>query len=153
MVCRLIEHEYIASHDHHAGEQYTNLVDAGIISRDEVIRSSRFGLYSGGRYGYGLCGFTDPTIKEYLCRYTIDLGKSLGSLSGQLDSLMAYLSDYNPNLLDRLKNAEDVDTAATAFMREYEKCANQSTQQKLRTTAAEQIYNVMESYDSPVDVE
>ena len=25
MVCRLIEHEYIASHDHHAGEQYTNL--------------------------------------------------------------------------------------------------------------------------------
>lgn len=136
-----------------SGEQYTNLVDAGIISRDEVIRSSRFGLYSGGRYGYGLCGFTDPTIKEYLCRYTIDLGKSLGSLSGQLDSLMAYLSDYNPNLLDRLKNAEDVDTAATAFMREYEKCANQSTQQKLRTTAAEQIYNVMESYDSPVDVE
>ena len=98
-----------------SGEQYTNLVDAGIISRDEVIRSSRFGLYSGGRYGYGLCGFTDPTIKEYLCRYTIDLGKSLGSLSGQLDSLMAYLSDYNPNLLDRLKNAEDVDTAATAF--------------------------------------
>ena len=136
-----------------SGEQYTNLVDAGIISRDEVIRSSHFGLYSGGRYGYGLCGFTDPTIKEYLCRYTIDLGKSLGSLSGQLDSLMAYLSDYNPNLLDRLKNAEDVDTAATAFMREYEKCANQSTQQKLRTTAAEQIYNVMESYDSPVDVE
>ena len=136
-----------------SGEQYTNLVDAGIISRDEVIRSSRFGLYSGGRYGYGLCGFTDPTIKEYLCRYTIDLGKSLGSLSGQLDSLMAYLSDYNPHLLDRLKNAEDVDTAATAFMREYEKCANQSTQQKLRTTAAEQIYNVMESYDSPVDVE
>ena len=136
-----------------SGEQYTNLVDAGIISRDEVIRSSRFGLYSGGRYGYGLCGFTDPTIKEYLCRYTIDLGKSLGSLSGQLDSLMAYLSDYNPNLLDRLKNAEDVDTAATAFMREYEKCANQSTQQKLRTTAAEQIYNVMESYDSPVDIE
>ena len=36
-----------------SGEQYTNLVDAGIISRDEVIRSSRFGLYSGGRYGYG----------------------------------------------------------------------------------------------------
>lgn len=72
-----------------SGEQYTNLVDAGIISRDEVIRSSRFGLYSGGRYGYGLCGFTDPTIKEYLCRHTIDLGKSLGSLSGQLDSLMA----------------------------------------------------------------
>ncbi len=136
-----------------SGEQYTNLVDAGIISRDEVIRSSRFGLYSGGRYSYGLCGFTDPTIKEYLCRYTIDLGKSLGSLSGQLDSLLAYLSDYNPNLLDRLKNAEDVDTAATAFMREYEKCANQGTQQKLRTTAAEQIYSVMESYDSPVDVE
>ena len=53
----------------------------------------------------------------------------------------------------RLKNAEDVDTAATSFMREYEKCANQGTQQKLRTTAAEQIYNVMESYDSPVDVE
>lgn len=136
-----------------SGEQYTNLVDAGIISRDEVIRSSRFGLYSGGRYGYGLCGFTDPTIKEYLCRYTIDLGKSLGSLSGQLDSLLAYLSVYNPSLLERLKNAEDVDTAAISFMREYEKCANQGTQKELRTTAAEQIYNTLESYDSPVDVE
>ena len=67
--------------------------------------------------------------------------------------LILERADYNPNLLDRLKNAEDVDTAATAFMREYEKCANQSTQQKLRTTAAEQIYNVMELYDSPVDVE
>ena len=96
---------------------------------------------------------TATVSAEYLCRYTIDLGKSLGSLSGQLDSLLAYLNDYNPNLLDRLKNAEDVDTAATSFMREYEKCANQGTQQKLRTTAAEQIYNVMESYDSPVDVE
>ena len=92
----------------------------------------------------------NPTLIEY---GSTSLGKSLGSLSGQLDSLLAYLNDYNPNLLDRLKNAEDVDTAATSFMREYEKCANQGTQQKLRTTAAEQIYNVMESYDSPVDVE
>ncbi|MFR3809066.1 MAG: hypothetical protein ACLTX3_08975 [Lachnospiraceae bacterium] len=44
-------------------------------------------------------GFTDPVIKEYLCRYTIDEGKSIGSISGQLDSLIAYLEDYKPGLL------------------------------------------------------
>ena len=86
--------------------------------------------------------------------------RASGAVSCMIPDLTPYTEELapicdhvSPSLLDRLKNAEDVDTAATSFMREYEKCANQGTQQKLRTTAAEQIYNVMESYDSPVDVE
>lgn len=121
-------------------DQYTMMVDSGEISRDEVIRSSAFGLYSGGRYGYGLCGFTDPTVKEYLCRYTIDQGKSIGSVTGQLDGLLAYLDKYNPSLLKRLKKAEDPATAASAFLREYEKCANIDQEEQERIAAAEDIF-------------
>lgn len=127
-----------------SSDQYTSMVDSGEISRDEVVASSRFGLYSGGRYGYGLCGFTDPTIKAYLYHFTIDQGKSIGSISGQLDSLIAYLSDYNPNLLSRLKNADNPKTAASAFLREYEKCANIAQEEIERTAEAEAIFNAME---------
>lgn len=127
-----------------SSDQFTTMVDSGQISRDEVITSSRFGLYSGGRYGYGLCGFTDPVIKEYLCRYTIDEGKSIGSISGQLDSLIAYLEDYKPGLLESLKNATDPKTAASEFLREYENPANIEQENVERTTAAEDIFNAME---------
>ena len=127
-----------------SSDQFTTMVDSGQISRDEVITSTRFGLYSGGRYGYGLCGFTDPVIKEYLCRYTIDEGKSIGSISGQLDSLIAYLEDYKPGLLESLKNANDPKTAASEFLREYENPANIEQENVERTTAAEDIFNAME---------
>ena len=127
-----------------SSDQFTTMVDSGQISRNEVITSSRFGLYSGGRYGYGLCGFTDPVIKEYLCRYTIDEGKSIGSISGQLDSLIAYLEDYKPGLLESLKNATDPKTAASDFLREYENPANIEQENVERTTAAEDIFNAME---------
>lgn len=123
-----------------SSDEYTMMVDSGEISRDEVIRSSTFGLYSGGRYGYGLCGFTDPTVKEYLCQYTIDKGKSIGSVTGQLDGLLAYLERYNPSLLERLKNAKDPAAAASAFLREYEKCANIDKEEQERIAAAEDIY-------------
>ena len=124
--------------------QYTAMVDSGAISREEVIVSSRFGLYSGGRYGYGLCGFTDPVIKEYLCHYTIDAGKSIGSITGQLDSLIAYLSVYNPGLLSRVKNADSPGAAASAFLREYERCANIDQEEIERMAAAEEIYRVIQ---------
>ncbi|MDY4668629.1 MAG: phage tail tip lysozyme [Oliverpabstia sp.] len=124
--------------------QYTAMVDSGAISREEVIVSSRFGLYSGGRYGYGLCGFTDPVIKEYLCHYTIDVGKSIGSITGQLDSLLAYLSVYNPNLLSRVKNADSPQAAASAFLREYERCANIEQEEVERMAAAEEIYKAIQ---------
>ena len=127
-----------------SSDQYTAMVDSGEISRDEFVASSRFGLYSGGRYGYGLCGFTDPTVKSYLYHFTIEQGKSISSISGQLDSLIAYLSDHNPNLLSRLKNADNPETAASEFLREYEKCANIDQEEVERTAAAEAIYNAME---------
>lgn len=133
------------------GTQYTALVDAGSISREEVIHSSSLGIYSGGRYGYGLCGFTDPEIKSYLCKYTIDKGKSLGSISGQLDSLIAYLEKHNPSLLERLKTSDSVEDAATAFLREYEKCKDLDREEIERVSAAKQIYEVFQEYQSPVE--
>lgn len=127
-----------------SSDQYTALVDSGEISKSEFIVSSSFGLYSGGRYGYGLCGFTDPKVKAYLYHYTVEQGKSVGSISGQLDSLLAYLSDNNPDLLSRLKNAEDPETAASAFLREYERCANMRMAEIKRTAAARSIYEAMD---------
>ena len=124
--------------------QYTAMVDSGEISKSEFIVSSRFGLYSGGRYGYGLCGFTDPKVKAYLYHYTVEQGKSVGSISGQLDSLLAYLSDNNPDLLSRLKNAEDPEAAASAFLREYERCANMRIAEIKRAAAARSIYEAMD---------
>lgn len=127
-----------------SSDQYTAMVDSGEISKSEFIVSSSFGLYSGGRYGYGLCGFTDPKVKAYLYHYTVEQGKSVGSISGQLDSLLAYLSDNNPDLLSRLKNAEDPETAASAFLREYERCANMRMAEIKRTAAARSIYEAMD---------
>ena len=127
-----------------SSDQYTALVDSGEISKSEFIVSSSFGLYSGGRYGYGLCGFTDPKVKAYLYHYTVEQGKSVGSISGQLDSLLAYLSDNNPDLLSRLKNAEDPEAAASAFLREYERCANMRIAEIKRAAAARSIYEAMD---------
>ena len=118
------------------GQMYTQMVDSGEVSRAEVISSSRFGLYSGGRYGYGIVQFTDPTIKEYLCRYTIDKGKSIGDLKGQLDSLMAYLQQYEPALLNTLKSIQDVEAASIAFLTQYEKPADIEREKGKRASAA-----------------
>lgn len=126
-----------------SSDQYTAMVDQGKISKSEFIVSSRFGLYSGGRYGYGLCGFTDPKVKAYAYHYTVEQGKSVGSITGQLDSLLAYLSDNNPDLLSRLKNAKDPEVAAIMFLKEYERCANMPMAEIGRAAAAKSIYESM----------
>lgn len=86
-----------------------------------------------------------------LCKYTIDKGKSLGSISGQLDSLIAYLEKHNPSLLERLKTSDSVEDAATAFLREYEKCKDLDREEIERVSAAKQIYEVFQEYQSPVE--
>lgn len=127
-----------------SSDQYTAMVDNGKISKKEFIVSSTFGVYSGGKYGYGLCGFTDPKVKAYVYHYTVEQGKSVGSISGQLDSLLAYLSEYNPGLLSRLKNATDPEAAAAAFLKEYERPANLQSAEIKRTSAARSIYTAIE---------
>lgn len=127
-----------------SSDEFTAMVDNGTISKTEFIVSSSFGLYSGGRYGYGLCGFTDPKVKAYLYHYTIEQGKSVCSISGQLDSLLAYLSDYNPLLLARMKKAEDPEEAASLFLKGYERCANMRLAEIKRTAAARAIYESMD---------
>ena len=86
-----------------------------------------------------------------LCKYTIDKGKSLGSISGQLDSLIAYLEKHNPSLLECLKTSDSVEDAATAFLREYEKCKDLDREEIERVSAAKQIYEVFQEYQSPVE--
>ena len=112
-------------------------------------------------------GFEAQTIDELLLAKdaagaTIGLVEIISTTEGYgggMQFSMGIASDGTTKGISFLSLSETAglgmraDTAATSFMREYEKCANQGTQQKLRTTAAEQIYNVMESYDSPVDVE
>ena len=102
-----------------SGEQYTNLVDAGIISRDEVIRSARFGLYSGGRYGYGLCGFTDPTIKELYHRPRKESRKPVRTArqSARLSERLQSESSGPPEKRRRCRHSSDIFYARIRKMR------------------------------------
>lgn len=75
-----------------------------------------------------------------MCRYTIDKGKSIGDLKGQLDSLMAYLQQYEPALLNTLKSIQDVEAASTAFLTQYEKPANIEREKGERASAAQLYY-------------
>ncbi|MFR3808710.1 MAG: phage tail tip lysozyme [Lachnospiraceae bacterium] len=123
--------------------QYTSMVDNGQISRSEVISSSRFGIYSGGRYGYGLCGFTDPTIKEYLCKYTIDKGLSVGDLKGHTGFFDGLSAEVFPKSDHIVKDDKFVPTARTAFLHDYERPANIGQEQAERTRDAQTIYQEM----------
>lgn len=126
----------------YTSEQFTQEVDNGTISRDEFMCSTRFGLQnkdgsyvgnedsskicaklglSGGEYGYGLNGFTYPTVKEYLLKHTLDVGVSIGDLKGQVDSFLDYLEHNNSSLLAYLKSAKSPGDAAEKMMVEYER--------------------------------
>lgn len=89
--------------------------------------------------------------KHFMHVVTKGSGKSLGSISGQLDSLIAYLEKHNPSLLERLKTSDSVEDAATAFLREYEKCKDLDREEIERVSAAKQIYEVFQEYQSPVE--
>lgn len=57
----------------------------------------------------------------------------------------------NPSLLERLKTSDSVEDAATAFLREYEKCKDLDREEIERVSAAKQIYEVFQEYQSPVE--
>lgn len=152
----------------YTSEQFTQEVDNGTISRDEFMCSTRFGLQNsdgsyvgnedsskicaklglaGGEYGYGLNGFTYPTVKEYLLKHTLDVGVSIGDLKGQMDSFLDYLGNNNQSLLNYLKTASSAGDAAEKMMVEYERPRSLTQGEEKRRTAisnrrneAEKIY-------------
>ncbi|MFR6133029.1 MAG: phage tail tip lysozyme [Fusicatenibacter saccharivorans] len=54
-------------------------------------------------------------------------------------------------MLERLKTSDSVEDAATAFLREYEKCKDLDREEIERVSAAKQIYEVFQEYQSPVE--
>lgn len=99
-------------------EDFTALVDSGIIGRDEFAQSETYGLYSGGMYGYGLAQWTWYTYKEDLYDFAKDRGAGIGDLEMQLDFLL-YSAGQKPKLAD-YKDASDVVAATVQFHNVYE---------------------------------
>ena len=131
-------------------QRYVEEVDSGKITLGQyyVDSLSRFGIYSrikdkngnllpetyvvdgqtyvGYRYGHGLCGFTAVGIKEYIIKYTMRKGRSIGDLQGQLEALFAYLEDnqysMHNGILDYLKRTDITpEEAGARFSKDFER--------------------------------
>lgn len=118
-------------------EEFTSQVDSGSISKSEFITSSRFSIYSGGRYGYGLAQWTDPGRKTNFYEFWKSQNtSSIADLKMQLDFYKQEAEGYS-GLNDSLKNATSPEAAASTFVRIYEV----GTAGEARRQNARNIYN------------
>jgi murein DD-endopeptidase MepM/ murein hydrolase activator NlpD len=118
-------------------EEFTSEVDNGNISKSEFITSSRFSIYSGGRYGYGLAQWTDPGRKTNFYEFWKSQNtSSIADLKMQLDFYKKEADGYD-GLNDSLKNATSPEEAASIFVNIYEV----GTAGEARRQNARNIYN------------
>ena len=109
------------------GHEYTEAINSGRISREEFLRPSVGKAAGKDKRGYGLVQFTSAGLKNQLYDATVSKGKSIGSLTDQLDSILDVINSnggykpvkeamYNPNITP--------DAMADVFVRKYERPAN-----------------------------
>lgn len=109
-------------------EQYTTMVDNGTYQNF---------IYDG--YGYGIVQWTYSSFKRDLLNRSRNNKTSIGDLNMQLDQLYAHLQ--SENVINYLKNANNVKQAAIDFMLRFEKPYNQSIEaQNYRAANAERFY-------------
>ena len=125
-------------------EQYTLQVNSGAISRSEFISSTRFSLYSGGRYGYGLAQWTDPGRKTNLYDYYKENSNDVSDLKMQL-GFYSYEKEGYSTLDSSLANQTSPEDAATTFCSIYER----GTAAQIRRTYARNIYEKYKNYVTP----
>lgn len=73
-------------------EEFTRLVNKGTIKKSEFVSSSKYGLYSGGRYGYGLAQWTDTGRKTNFYDYRTKKKTDIDDLSMQLEFLTSEIN-------------------------------------------------------------
>ena len=112
-------------------ESYTKAVDKGTYKN-----------FANDSAGYGLVQFTSSNLKQELYDHVKENDKSVGSLSGQLETLNKQLTSNYSDLLSTLKNAKSVSEASNAFLHNYENPADQSSSvESARTSLGEKFYN------------
>lgn len=94
--------------------EYTRKVDSGEISKNDFIYNGP----NGG--GYGLAGFTWWEIKKEVYENTIERGKSISDLEGQLISIVSWVKERIPSLYSILTTSDDLYTCTYSFLRDYE---------------------------------
>lgn len=111
-------------------KDYTNKVDTGVISRNEFMHVAPIvTTLKGKRYeakGYGLVGFTDPTLKGTLYDTAKAQGKSIGDASVQVDTIVNWINKSNKYLYEELKTSNDVDHLTKEVMLKFERPYDQS---------------------------
>lgn len=109
---------------------YTAAVDNG--NYDNFVRDSA---------GYGLVQWTYWSRKQALLDYAKKAGKSIGSLSMQLDFMWSELQGYT-SVMNTLKSATSVRQASDVVLTQYEKPADQSESvQEKRASYGDTYYN------------
>lgn len=118
-------------------EEFTNQVNNNTISKEEFIKSEKFSLYSGGRYGYGLAQWTDPGRKTNFYEFWKSQNvPSIDDLKMQLDFYKKEADGYS-TLHDDLSKATSPEEAASLFVKIYEV----GTAEESRKKNAREIYN------------
>ena len=111
-------------------ESYTKAVDKGTYKN-----------FASDSAGYGLVQFTSSNLKQDLYDHVKEEDKSVGSLSGQLETLNKQLTNSYSDLLSTLKNAKSVSEASNAFLHNYERPADQSSSvEAARASLGEKFY-------------
>lgn len=121
-------------------EEYTNAVNSGSYSKDKFVND---------KGGYGLVQFTHSSLKKGLYEQTIERGRRIDSMQGQIDSIASYLSANRSGLHNYLKTTTDINTAADRFLTEYERPANMNSKKPQRRAFAQTAYNTYGSGRAP----
>ena len=112
--------------------QYTNAINNKSYSVDK---------FAGDQAGYGLAQWTYNSRKRNLYNSIINKGKSIDSLSGQIDFMASELSSGWPSLNNYLKTTNDPTEASDRFLTSYENPANPDATRAFRRNTAWKEYN------------
>ena len=121
--------------------EFTKAVDNGSISRSQFIKSTKFGVYSNGSYGYGLAQWTYSTRKAGLYDFAKSKGVSIANLQMQLDYIMKEIKSSYKSLISYLSKETNVADACLKFHNVYEGSADTASRLSGRIKKAEAIYN------------
>lgn len=114
----------------HSDESYTAAVDAGVYTN--FVRD---------KAGYGLAQWTYWSRKENLLNFAKSEGKSIGSLSMQMDFFWKEIQGYK-NVMAVLTSATSIREASNVMLFEYEAPANQGQKvQDDRTKFGQKYYD------------
>lgn len=128
-----------ASNISYNSQMYTGFIDSGIISKDEFLHPRS---YTGVKhqYGYGLVQWTTEARKKRLWANTVDKGKSIADLDGQLQTLKQELTGTYKNVLQACRNAKSVDEASDYVLVHFESPANAEELKATRRSYSQQFY-------------